>query len=150
MKIFLGSHSFFAFTTTERKEQIEKAEEKERLQKEKEEKQKKEAEESNLKDKQTSEQAKSSEEEAVEVDNQDTIGLLEDSPSSQVMHIIFGLLRGYIMSDTQANVWIDNVQAKCEMTISFKHSVWWRETKSFMYLCTDVDEGVILILTISF
>lgn len=70
------------------------------MQKEKEEKQKKEAEEANLKDKQTSEEAKTSKEEAVEVDNQDTLGLLEDSPSSQVMHSIFGLLRGYIKLDT--------------------------------------------------
>lgn len=66
----------------ERKEQIEKAEEKERLQKEKEEKEKKEIEEvaqqENSKTEDTSEQK-----EEKNMSEDDTIGLLDDSPSDQ-------------------------------------------------------------------
>ncbi|KAL3529815.1 hypothetical protein ACH5RR_009137 [Cinchona calisaya] len=69
----------------ERKEQIEKAEEKDRLQKEKEDRERKEAEEADAKEKQTGEEAEISDADAVKSDIQDKIGLSWDSPSQDVV-----------------------------------------------------------------
>lgn len=87
----------FCFTfNAERKEEIEKAEEKERLQKEKEEKERKEAEEKTNKEENKAEQEGNpdniaaventdSEEKPTDSMHDDEIGLLEDSSSYQVV-----------------------------------------------------------------
>lgn len=65
------------------KEQIEKAEEKERLQKEKEEKERKEVEESNQEEIKTQEKSENHEE-ALKDDIHEKIGLLDNSPAIEV------------------------------------------------------------------
>lgn len=65
------------------KEQIEKAEEKERLRKEKEEKERKEVEESKLEETKTQEKSENHEE-ALKDDIDEKIGLLDNSPAIEV------------------------------------------------------------------
>ena len=77
----------FCFTHIEHKEQIEKAEEKERLQKEKEETEKKEAEEAQ-REKSKSMEEVPSQGQPMESENHDKIGLLENSPSDQVKLVL--------------------------------------------------------------
>lgn len=68
------------------KEQIEKAEEKERLRKEKEEKERKEVEESKLEETKTQEKSENHEE-ALKDDIDEKIGLLDNSPAIEVFFL---------------------------------------------------------------
>lgn len=76
------------FSCLERKEQIEKAEEKERIQREKEEQQKKEAEEAKLKEQKGEEKVNAEAQEPVGTNTNDETGIHDHSPLGQVRAIL--------------------------------------------------------------